>query len=195
MQILEAEARRCRNDDGSAADVPHHQLPDGDSFSSVNYHLDDQTFQASTVSDVFALPDKSLADQFLYAYLDKVQPSLPILRQDLFMAQYRQVFSKPQHSPGKQWLGVLNLVIAIGSRLKNLRSSDNEIQANERMFFYRAKSLFASDDLIYSHDDLQKVQFLTLMTFYFLTNSQISRYGNLTMENHLIWSHARKKSS
>jgi hypothetical protein len=102
MQRLEAESRRCSDDNESAAKIPHHQLPDEDSFSAVSYHLDDLKLDDSTVSDVFVLPDKSLADQLLQVYLDKVHPSLPVIRPDLFLEQYKQVFSYTRINPSER---------------------------------------------------------------------------------------------
>ncbi|KAJ5232875.1 hypothetical protein N7468_005831 [Penicillium chermesinum] len=175
MQRLEAESRGFAHDDRSAANMSHHQLPQGDSIADVSYHLDDLNIDDSTVSDEFLLPEKPLADRLLQVYLDKVHPSLPVIRQDLFLEQYRQVFSSSDVNPGKRWLSLLNMVFTIGCRLDSLYRYDHVGHADETIFFHRARRLSTSDDLIYNHDDLQKVQFLTLMAFYFLTESQISR--------------------
>lgn len=176
MQKLEAESRNCSHDYWSAVDIPHHQLLSGDFFSTVSYRTDELNLPGSTVPDEFVLPDKFQADELLNAYLDRVHPSLPLIRRELFLEQYEQAFSYSGINPGKQWLGIMNMVLTIGCRLKNLYNSENAAHADEMMFFSRARALSASGDLLYSPDGLQQVQFLVLMAFYFLTKSQISRY-------------------
>lgn len=145
-------------------------------FSTVSYRTDKLNLPGSAVPDAFVLPDKFQADELLNAYLDKVHPSLPLTRRDLFLEQYEKAFSYPGINPGKQWLGIMNMVLTIGRRLKNLFNSGNAAHADEMMFFTRARALSTSDGPLYSPDDLQQVQFLVLMAFYFLTKSQISRY-------------------
>jgi hypothetical protein len=71
------------------------------------------------------------------------------------------------------------MIFTISCRLDRLYRYDHVGHADEKMLFNNARCLSTSEDLIYNHDDLQKVQFLTLMAFYFLTGSQISRYGGL----------------
>lgn len=143
----------------------------------MNYHLDHQRLFEPKVTDNFSLPPKALADQLLHVYLNQVHTSLPIVRQDLFMEQYRSVFSGKPINPGRKWLAVLNMVLAIGSRIQRL-SQRNSQSNDEEVFFARAKFLNISENVLYDHADLQQVQAEVLMAFYLLTLSQINRYGS-----------------
>lgn len=185
MQRLETEAnKQSGNLDGSEGG-PQYLPPVDDSLSSMNYHLDDDPLPSSSVKNAFVLPPKVLADHLIGLYLRKVHSSLPVIRQDLFLKQYHSVFSSAQINPGSKWLAVLNMVLAIGSRLHQLDGYQGQGQTDENIFFSRAISLNVSGSVIYDHDDLQQVQAQILMAFYFLTVSQVNRYApQLSGRNH-----------
>ena len=177
MQRLETEATKQNGNLDRSEAGPQNLPPIDDSLSSMNYHLDDDPLPFSSVTNAFVLPPKALADQLVDLYLHKVHPSLPVIRPDLFLKQYHCVFSSEQINPGSKWLAVLNMVLAIGSRLHQLDGYQGQGQPHENTFFNRAISLNVSGSVIYDHDDLQQMQAQTLMAFYFLTVSQVNRYA------------------
>ncbi|KAI1829101.1 transcriptional regulator family: Fungal Specific TF [Penicillium roqueforti] len=172
MQRLDTEATRQSGDKSVAPENPLQGSPD-DPISSMNYHLDDLNLANPVVSNPYILPPRGLSDRLFEIYLDKVQVSLPFLRRDLFCAQYQRCFLGGVN-PGRKWLAALNLVFAIGAAYSRL-SGENLSGVDENIFFARAKSLSASENILYEHDDLQQVQIESLMAFFFLVISQINR--------------------
>lgn len=173
MQRLDFEATRQRGDKNSAH-PPSLPGSTDDSISSMNYHLDDRNLSNPDVSNPFVLPPRALSDRLLQVYFDKVQVSLPLVRRDLFCDQYHRCFLGGVN-PGRKWLAVFNLVLAVGCAITRL-SEENIYGADENIFFARAKMLSASENILYDHDDLQQVQVETLMAFFLLVISQINRY-------------------
>lgn len=172
MQRLAIEATR-QSDDKSLEPTSSRQHVSDDSLSSTNYHLDEKSLKCPAVPNAFILPRKSLSDKLFQIYLDKVQISLPFIRQDLFCAQYHRCFQGGLN-PGGKWLAILNLVLAIGSAITRL--SGKELSGDDEDFFFaRAKILSDPENILYQHDDLQQVQIELLIAFYFLTISQINR--------------------
>ncbi|KAJ5288112.1 hypothetical protein N7478_003798 [Penicillium angulare] len=172
MQRLGVEATK-QSDDGFLEPSSTVQGMPDNSLSSTNYHLDEETLQDPTVLNAFVLPPKARSDKLFHIYLDKVQIALPILRQDLFCAQYDRCFLGG-FNPGAKWLAIFNLVLAIGSVFSRL-SGENVPDIDEDILFARAKSLSASENILYQHDDLQQVQIESLIAFFFLAISQINR--------------------
>jgi hypothetical protein len=54
-------------------------------MASTNYHIEFNDYTALGDDNLYALPAKALAERLLRLYLDSVQPSLPIVRQHLFV--------------------------------------------------------------------------------------------------------------
>ena len=92
------------------------------------------------------------------------------------MDQYHHLFPEASIKPGKRWLAIFNMILAIGSRFRQVSQPDVQEDSDEHMFFAQVKSLNISEDVLYDHDDLQLVQAEALMAFYFLALSQINRY-------------------
>ena len=176
MQRLESEATRQDSTGVSLGNDQKYQLPVDNSIASMSYHLDDNRLPGVEATDAFILPSKGLADQLFRVFFNKVHISLPIIRQDLIMAQYHRLFSEASVKPGRKWLAIFNMILAIGSRFCRISQSDAQEDSDEHVFFARAKSLNISENALYDHDDLQLVQAETLMAFYFLASSQINRY-------------------
>lgn len=147
--------------------------PQTASIASMNYRLESADYPGLEVDNGYALPAKPLAEQLLKLYIDSVQPSLPIIRQDLFIDQFNSFYSgKPRH-PGRKWLAVLNLVFAISTKLCQITAQDVPYKGHQ--FFSRAQTLNINESLVEDHEDLQQVQIETLAAFYLLTSSHINR--------------------
>ncbi|KAJ5267885.1 hypothetical protein N7478_010693 [Penicillium angulare] len=175
MQRLDCEATKQSDREASPNKILWHQLPIDDSIASMNYNLDYQTIPNLNVSNAFILPPKSLADQLLQIYLTKVDISFPFIRRDLFIAQYDRCYSGILINPGRKWLGIFNMIFAIGCAICRLSEQNLQHIAEENLFLARAKSLSLSESVLYDHDDLQQVQAEALLAFYFMVVSQINR--------------------
>lgn len=175
MQRLDFEATKqdARED---PSEMAANLGPSDESISLLNYHLDYQNLSEPAVINAYDLPPKALADQLFQIYLNKVQISLPLIRQDLFLDQYDRCYSGSTQNPGNKWLAIFNLIMAISCVFRRLSLQDKQQVADETLFFSRAKLLNISDTIIYEHDDLQQVQVEALMAFYFLIVSQVNRY-------------------
>ncbi|KAJ5559440.1 hypothetical protein N7513_001839 [Penicillium frequentans] len=174
MQRLDLETANQEVGDGLSNRATT-SVPNDESISSLNYHLDHQSLSEPAVLDAYAVPSKALADRLLQYYLDKIQVSMPIIRQDLFLNQYDRFYSERALNPGRQWLSIFNMVMAISSAFCRLSSQDMRHVADETTFYTRAKLLNTSDSIIFEHDDLQDVQFEALIAFFFLIISQVNR--------------------
>lgn len=148
--------------------------PIDDSISSVDYHIESADYPGLEDENPYTLPAKATAERLLRLYLDSVQPSLPIIRQVLFVDQFISLYSEELIHPGRKWLAVLNLVFAISSKLCQISGQD--IHGMDNKFFSRAQKLIISESLVEDHEDLQQVQVETLAAFFLLTSSQINRY-------------------
>lgn len=148
--------------------------PNDDSMASVDYHIESADYPGLEDENPYALPAKALAERLLRLYLDSVQPSLPIIRQALFVDQFNSFYSGELIHPGRKWLAVLNLIFAISSKL--CQNSGQDILNRDNKFFSRAQKLSISESLVEDHEDLQQVQVETLAAFFLLTSSQINRY-------------------
>lgn len=173
MQRLESEASR-QGGDNFRPSRKSHRLPTDDSLASVNYHLDHRSLSDQDVTNAFVLPPKGLVDRLFQVYLDKVQTSLPFIRHELFQEQYHRCYTSNQN-PGRKWLAIFNLILAIGCAFSRLSELDIPVNGDENLFFSRARSLSVSENVLYEHDDLQQVQAEALMAFFLLVVSQINR--------------------
>lgn len=176
MQRLDLETAN-QEDGESPSNTATNSVVNDEFISSLNYHLDHQSLSEPAVTDAYAVPSKALADRLLQNYLNKIQISMPLVRQDLFLDQYDRFYSGKSLNPGRKWLAVLNLVMAISSAFCRLSSQDTHQVVDERIFFTKAKLLNTSDSIVFEHDDLQEVQVEALIAFFFLIVSQVNRYG------------------
>lgn len=176
MQQLQSEATRQDGNRVSLENNNQYQLPVDNSIASISYHLDHNRLSNVDVTDAFTLPPKGLADELFHIFFISVYNTLPIIRQDLIMDQYRHLFSEASVKPGRKWLAIFNMILAIGSRFRRISQPGVHENSDEHVFFARAKCLNTSENVLYDHDDLQLVQAEALMAFYFLASSQINRY-------------------
>lgn len=174
MQSLKREARNQPPSEGDFENRRKSQPPMAASVASLDYHIESIDYPGSEDENLYALPAKAPAERLLRLYLDSVQPSLPIIRQALFIDQFNSLYSGDSIYPGRKWLAVLNLIFAISSRL--CRVSGQGIQNRDQQFFSRAQKLNLSESLVDGHEDLQQVQVETLAALYLMSSSQINRY-------------------
>ncbi|KAJ5555966.1 hypothetical protein N7513_003608 [Penicillium frequentans] len=175
MQSLALKAGVDQGKEGAFEGIQDHLSPIGNSFASVNYHMESADYPGSGLEheNPYTLPAKALAERLLSLYIHSVQPSLPIIRQTLFVDQFNSLYSGNSIHPGRKWLALLNLVFAISSKLCQIAGQDTHNRENR--FSSRAQKLIISESLVEDHEDLQQVQAGTLAAFFLLTSSQINR--------------------
>ncbi|KAJ6016984.1 hypothetical protein N7451_000363 [Penicillium sp. IBT 35674x] len=175
MQSLALKAGVDRGKEGASEGIQNHLPPIDDSFASMDYHMESADYPGSGLEheNPYTLPAKALAERLLSLYMDSVQPSLPIIRQTLFVDQFNSLYSGNSIQPGRKWLALLNLVFAVSSKLCQIAGQDTHNKENK--FFSRAQTLIISESLVEDHEDLQQVQAETLAAFFLLTSSQINR--------------------
>ncbi|KKY21689.1 putative acetamidase regulatory protein [Phaeomoniella chlamydospora] len=84
--------------------------------------------------EAFELPDKSLVNELLRAYFEKVNPGFPVVDEDVFMSQYKS--RDPNNPPS---LLLLQAILLVGAHVSK---SGLERETLKSMFFRRAKILF-----------------------------------------------------
>lgn len=84
--------------------------------------------------EAFQLPSKSVVDRLLDAYFTHINPTFPVVDQDLFLAQYQA--RDPQNPPS---LLLLHAMLVAGAHVLYDRA---ERDAQKALFFRRAKTLF-----------------------------------------------------
>ncbi|KAJ9289377.1 transcriptional regulator family: Fungal Specific TF [Paecilomyces variotii] len=189
MKRLEAEADKHDNDPATGAqghDLPkdqtrhvHQELPTSDerySITNMNYHLDDLAIASNEDVDPYALPPKKAADKLFYTYLEYVYPSFPMIRKRTFICQYQHFFKHPESKPGAKWLAILNMIFAIGFRYFEL--SEGTL-GGDTVYLQRARKLALSDNVLFTHADLQMVQVEALTALYLLASGQVNRAWNI----------------
>lgn len=171
MRQLEGGLSRQERHTTSSEETGQYLLPNEPSTASMSYHLNHDDPHGPEASDAFARPTKELADHLFHVFLKEVHTVLPVIREDLFIEQYQRFYSKSSKPPGKKWLAVFNMVLAIGSRFCRASPQDGQDVGDEQIFLSRAKILNYSE----VYGDLQQVQAETLTAFYLLSSSQINR--------------------
>lgn len=84
--------------------------------------------------EAFQLPSKSVVDRLLDAYFTHINPTFPVVDQDLFLVQYQA--RDPQNPPS---LLLLHAMLVAGAHVFYDR---DERDAQKALFFRRAKTLF-----------------------------------------------------
>ena len=141
----------------------------------MNYHLDDLAVPSLDDSDPYIVPPRPLADEYFNVYLAYVHPFFPAIRRTTFVSQYRQFYERPANPPRK-WLGILNMIFAIGSHYCRLSNPDDGDGENAAVYLARARKLVFDEDSLFRHSDLQQIQVELLMSIYLLCLGQVNRY-------------------
>ncbi|KAF7125935.1 hypothetical protein CNMCM5793_002294 [Aspergillus hiratsukae] len=146
----------------------------------MSYHLDDLNIPLMDDVDPYDLPPKELADRFFAAYLDSVHPAFEIIRETIFVTQYRQFFKQP-FKPPRRWLAILNMIFALGCRyclLLNDGVVANDEDWDHLVYFNRARKLCLGETALFEHTDLQQIQVEILVALYLVVLGQINRASN-----------------
>ncbi|KAL1619968.1 hypothetical protein SLS56_009887 [Neofusicoccum ribis] len=147
------------------------------SIADFTYHLDMENVLTVDCVDKDELPPPHLAKQLLNSYMKTVGDTWPVLIKSEFLGQFQHYLrsKNPQGLPA-MWRALLNMVFAIGAKFSHLTGADWEGDDRDHLVYYtRALSLGMPGDAIVAHPDIQRIQVLGLVSFYYLTISQVSR--------------------
>ncbi|KAJ5902655.1 hypothetical protein N7495_003183 [Penicillium taxi] len=151
-------------------------LPPQNSITHLSYFLNEERNLEAEVADPFTLPTRPWGNYLIQTYFQTVDPSFPLLDRDLFASQYEHVFEQNKSRPTKNWLAVLNILFAIGSRYYQLSQPGPNNYTDDHVFFDRATTLSSiSGSVKCGHADIQQVQIELLASIYYLASSQINR--------------------
>ncbi|KAH7007885.1 fungal-specific transcription factor domain-containing protein [Macrophomina phaseolina] len=146
-------------------------------MADFTYHLDMESVLTLDHVDKNELPPLETAKRLLNCYLSTVQDTLPILAKSDILNQFRH-FSRLQNpeSIPATWRSILNMVFAIGAMFSHLTNAFWQGDERDHFVYYtRALHLGLPGDVITAHPDLQRIQVLGLISFYYLAISQVSR--------------------
>ncbi|KAL8726369.1 MAG: hypothetical protein Q9166_006776 [cf. Caloplaca sp. 2 TL-2023] len=143
--------------------------------SESTYHCDDISLVIPDQIQIYHLPPRDIADLLLTCYLECVHPAFPILGKTTFVKQYRAFYDNPSLRTGPAWLAILNLLFAIAARYSRLiRAEWIQHADDDHTYFSRARLLGLSDAL-WVHAELQRIQVISLTSFYLMATNQINR--------------------
>jgi hypothetical protein len=156
--------------------------PDGgnvesSSISSVNYFQDELNIAPLEDVDLLGYPHQHIADRLVDGYFQTVHSTFPLIEKTTFLNQYRSFYSNRNMRPGKRWLAILNLIMAISARhslLVDERSLGKHDQ--HEVYFSRSWWLGMSGSILSDDLNLQQVQIEALTAFYLLSIGQVHRY-------------------
>ncbi|RMZ88724.1 hypothetical protein DV736_g4042, partial [Chaetothyriales sp. CBS 134916] len=157
----------------AAADVDARERP---SVTEVSYHLDDLSIFPREPVDPYDYPSPEMAQHLFRAYMTRSHPTFPIVGKRTLAAQFQRVFSDKSPRPPDKWLAIINTIFAIGAKYSHLIQADwRGDEGDHLIYFTRARLLGITSESAFEHPDLQSIQIMGLMSFYFLTVGQINR--------------------
>ncbi|RMD41544.1 hypothetical protein DV735_g3577, partial [Chaetothyriales sp. CBS 134920] len=149
---------------------------DRPSVTEVSYHLDDLSIFPYEPVDPYEFPSPDMAQHLFHAYMTRAHPTFPIVGKLTLAAQFQRVFSGKSPRPPDKWLAIINTIFAIGAQYAQLVQADWRGSEHDHLtYFTRARLLGVTAESVFEHADLQSIQIMGLMSFYFLTVSQINR--------------------
>lgn len=140
--------------------------------------MDNESVLTVDYVDKDELPPIEMAEHLVRCYMDTVQDVWPILTKSDFLNQF-QHYSRSKNPLGLPvtWRAILNMVLAIGAKFSHLIGAPWRGDERDHLIYYtRAMHLAVPSDAFVAHPDLQRIQVVGLISFYYLTISQISRY-------------------
>ena len=153
---------------------------DGFRIRDNSYHLDDMSVTTFETVDPYACPTADTAQHLFNCYMTRVHPSFPIVGRANLTAQFSKFVTGKVQRPPPKWLAIINMIFAISAKYSHLIHA--EWKGDERddlIYFTRARLLSINMETLFEHPDLQSIQILGLISFYFLSTSQINRSWTL----------------
>ncbi|KAJ6010286.1 hypothetical protein N7522_005302, partial [Penicillium canescens] len=154
-------------------------------FSSVNYYLDDVKLRFPEDADISRRPPQTIADHLVSAYFGVTHVYFPFIRKEIFLSQYRSFYSDQTAKPGRRWLAIFNLVLAVAAAQSCAMSKGTLPESPEvqecnahNTFFGRGWNLALTDSVL-EPSNLQQVQVEGLASLYLLSAGHAIRAWKL----------------
>jgi hypothetical protein len=142
----------------------------------VNYFQDESDIALLEDVDLWGRPPQHIADQLVEVYFQTVHPAFPVIEKSMFLRQCQSLYTNRNMQPGKRWLAILNLIIAISARHSLLMGNRSmEEYGEHRVYFSRSWWLSRGGDTLFDNPNLQQVQIEALTGFYLLSVGQVNR--------------------
>ncbi|KAJ5369350.1 uncharacterized protein N7496_009110 [Penicillium cataractarum] len=150
------------------------------SISAMNYFQDEAKLETLEDGFQWTRPPREEADQLVNYYLRTIHPEFPVIGKLTFCWQYQSYFSSPNARPGRRWMALLNLVLAIAAKISPLaRTYHGKSTGHHGIYFSRAWQLGIDHVALRDSPDLQQVQVEGLAAFYLLSIAEINRAGRM----------------
>ena len=139
------------------------------SVQDSSYHLNDLALSSCGATDAYELPTPERARCLFAVYMSRVDPNFPILGRLNLQNQFANFMARPGVKPPSKWLAILNLIFAIGAKYSCLvRPGWQANEADDLIYFTRARLLALNGETLLHHPDLQMIQILGLASHYLL---------------------------
>ncbi|KAK8151790.1 fungal-specific transcription factor domain-containing protein [Phyllosticta citrichinensis] len=148
-----------------------------DRVSESNYHVDQEDVLLLYNVDKDELPTAEMATNICECYMEYVQGMFPALSKAEFVGQFEMflVSRNPESLPAK-CRAILNLIFAVGARFSHLSEAPWRGDERDHLIYYtRARHLGFNGETLLEDPDLQGIQVLALISFYYLAIGQVSR--------------------
>ncbi|KAL6230605.1 hypothetical protein BDW75DRAFT_222236 [Aspergillus navahoensis] len=146
-----------------------------DSSAAMNYHLDHVQATVTIPAEPRSLPPKPWATTLLGFYFESVHPSFPVVNKSLFVFQFEQAFTSSAAHTSRNWLAVLNLMLALGSIFYQESEAVSGRDVDNRVFLSRALALATTPGLPTKYTGLHQVQIELLLAIYYLASGQVNQ--------------------
>ncbi|PVH98672.1 hypothetical protein DM02DRAFT_32457 [Periconia macrospinosa] len=182
-----------------------HQKYQGSNRRNTNFssfYLDSDDLYPDLSVQPFDLPPRETAKRLLESYLITVQSTYPILAEPPFKAQFNQLYQSPPYPSNttSKWLGLLNLVFAIGKRhadlIEEIHTLDN---TDHHVYWSRAHVLGLEGFHSVGHADITQIQSTGLSALYLLSIGHVNRawvlMGSSLRLTHALGLHVRNENN
>jgi hypothetical protein len=153
---------------------PHHQHDHGVHLQNKQHAVQSrsQGVQSPTIpiqdsaksSSHYILPDKTLANNLVDAYFDRVHPLYPFVHEGTFRSEYEKIWGKPINSSiPASWYAVLNMIFASSCEFCDA-IPEIELMQTVAPFVARSRDIIFS--YVFNSSNLELVQALLLMCHY-----------------------------
>ncbi|RDW64228.1 hypothetical protein BP5796_10730 [Coleophoma crateriformis] len=150
------------------------------SNTMASYHTEDADIEPIDLSGVQPLewPEDAVANSLLEIYWTNVHDIFPILNKALFQKTYREFprASRALSEDQRMWLAMLNSIWAISCVFARLNRQQYPGHYDDHtIYIARAKAISKESDLVYGDPRISMVQFLAMMSLYYLTTDRLNK--------------------
>ncbi|RDW77019.1 hypothetical protein BP6252_05072 [Coleophoma cylindrospora] len=145
-----------------------------------SYHTEDADIEPVELTGVQPLewPEDAVANSLLEIYWTNVHDIFPILNKALFQRTYREFpkASRALSEDQRMWLAMLNSIWAISCVFARLtRQQYHPHYDDHTIYIARAEAISKESDLVYGNPRISMVQFLAMMSLYYLTTDRLNK--------------------